>query len=51
MVAQDETVRLKVVKVTKICLAVDTAEAEAEAVIQLRDKTQPHYKVETAVMV
>ena len=45
MVVQDETVRLKVVKVTEKCLAV------AEAVIQLRDKMQPHYKVETAVMV
>ena len=45
MVVQDETVRLKVVKVTKKCLAV------AEAVIQLRDKMQPHYKVETAVLV
>ena len=44
-VAQDETVRLRVVKVMEMCLAV------AEAVIQLRDKTQPHYKVETAVMV
>ena len=45
MVVQDETVRLKVVKVTEKCLAV------AEAVIQLRDKMQPHYEVETAVMV
>ena len=45
MVAQDETVRLRVVMVMKKCLAV------AEAVIQLRDKMQPHYKVETAVMV
>lgn len=44
MVAQDETVRLKVVKVTEMCLAV------AEAVIQLRDKTQPHYKEEMVVM-
>ena len=44
MVAQDETVRLRVVKVTEMCLAV------AEAVIQLRDKTQPHYKEEMVVM-
>ena len=44
MVAQDETVRLRVVKVTEMCLAV------AEAVIQLRDKTQPRYKEEMVVM-
>ena len=45
MVAQDETVRLRVVMVMEKCLVV------AEVVIQLRDKMQPHYKVETAVMV
>ena len=44
MVAQDETVRLRVVKVTEMCLAV------AEAVIQLRDKTQPRYMEEMVVM-
>lgn len=44
MVVQDETVRLKVVKVTEVCLAV------AEAVIQLRDKMQPRYKEEMVVM-
>lgn len=44
MVAQDETVRLRVVTVTEMCLAV------AEAVIQLRDKTQPRYKEEMVVM-
>lgn len=45
MVAQDETVRLRVVMVMEKCLVV------VEAVIQLRDKMQPHYEVETAVMV
>ena len=45
MVVQGETAQLRVVKVTEKCLAV------AEVVIQLRDKTQPHYEVETAVMV
>lgn len=44
MVAQDETVRLRVAKVTEMCLAV------AEAVIQLQDKTQPRHKEEMVVM-
>ena len=44
MVAQDETVRLRVVTVTEMCLAV------AEAVIQLRDKMQPRYMEEMVVM-
>ena len=44
MVAQDETVRLRVVKVTEMCLAV------AEAVIQLRDKMQPRYMEEMVAM-
>ena len=45
MVAQGETAQLRAAMVTEKCLAV------AEAVIQLRDKMQPHYEVETAVMV
>lgn len=44
MVAQDETVRLRVVKVTEMCQVV------AAVAIQLRDKTQPRYKEEMVVM-
>ena len=45
MVVQGETAQLRAAMVMERCLAV------AEAVIQLRDKMQPHYEVETAVMV